>query len=90
MCGPILLFVYDRYAEALKSTGYPFDSLFMAILSGIFSAIFCAGRSGRTPSLSSDAFKQGGLQIACLFVSAAFAILFGVITGFVLRLTGDP
>lgn len=90
LLGPILLFLYDRYLETLKNSGYPFDALFMSILSGIFSAIFCAGRNGRTPALSSDALKQGGLQIACLLVSAAFALLFGVITGFLLRLTGEP
>ena len=73
----------------MKNTGYPLDAVFMAILSGLFSAIFCAGRNNRTPALSSDPYKQGGLQIACLVVSAAFAVLFGVLTGFVLKLTSD-
>jgi len=61
----------------------------MAILSGLFSAIFCAGRNNRTPALSSDSYRQGGLQIACLLVSGLFALLFGAITGFALKLTID-
>jgi hypothetical protein len=72
----------------LKKTAYPFDGIFMAILSGLLSAICCAGRNGRTPTLSSDPFRQGGLQIACMLVCAGFAILFGILTGLILRLTG--
>lgn len=57
----------------------------MAILGGILSAIFCGGRNGRSPALSTDAVKQGGLQFAALLVSLLFALVFGVITGFILR-----
>ena len=57
----------------------------MAFLGGILSAIFAGGRNGRTPALSSDAVKQGGLQFAALLVSFLFALVFGVITGFILR-----
>lgn len=57
----------------------------MAFLGGVLSAIFCGGRNGRTPALSSDPVKQGGLQFAALIVSFLFAIIFGLITGCVLR-----
>lgn len=57
----------------------------MAILGGILSAIFSGGRNGRSPALSTDAVKQGGLQFAALLVSLLFALVFGVITGFILR-----
>ena len=59
--------------------------MFMAFLGGILSAIFAGGRNGRTPALSSEAVKQGGLQFAALLVSLLFAIIFGLITGFILR-----
>jgi hypothetical protein len=61
----------------------------MGILSGIFSAIFAAGRNGRTPSLI-NANTQGGLQIACLIVSTGFALLFGLITGLILKYLNQP
>lgn len=89
MIGPIICFLYDRYAEQLKALGYPFDSILMGILSGVFSSIFCGGRNGRTPSLSSDPVKQGGLQFAGFLVSVLFAIVFGLITGLILRCTGS-
>lgn len=47
MIGPILCFLYDKFGERLKSTGYPFDMLLMAFLGGVFSAIFAGGRNGR-------------------------------------------
>mgnify|MGYP001466692162 CR=1 FL=1 len=61
----------------------------MAILGGILSSIFSGGRNGRTPSLSSDPVKQGGLQFASLIVSLLFAIVFGLLTGFILRFTSN-
>lgn len=57
----------------------------MAFLGGILSSIFAGGRNGRTPALSSDPIRQGGLQFAALIVSFLIAIIFGLITGFLLR-----
>ena len=57
----------------------------MAILGGILSSIFCGGRKDRTPALSSDPVRQGGLQFAALLVSFLFALVFGFITGFLMR-----
>mgnify|MGYP000196239311 CR=1 FL=1 len=85
ICGPIFYYAYDRYGESIKQTGYPIDGIVMAFLGGVFSAIFCGGRNGRTPALSSDAVKQGGLQFAALLVSLVFAVIFGIITAFLLR-----
>lgn len=83
--GPILYFLYDKYAIKVKESGYPIDGIVMAVLGGILSAIFCGGRNGRTPALSSNPVKQGGLQFAALLVSILFAVVFGFLTGFLLR-----
>ena len=80
-----MYYAYDRFGEKIKETGYPVDSIAMAFLGGILSAIFCGGRNGRTPALSSDAVKQGGLQFAALLVSLLFSFVFGAITGCALR-----
>ncbi len=77
----MLYYAYDRYGQSLKETGYPIDSIVMAILGGVLSAIFCGGRNGRTPALSSDPVKQGGLQFAALLVSLLFSLVFGAVTG---------
>jgi hypothetical protein len=67
--------------------GDPEYILLFSFLSGIFSSIFAAGRSARSPTLSSDTYKLGGLQIACLLVSMGFGAIFGLITAGVLKLT---
>lgn len=89
MLGPLLCFVYDRFLPKLRDSGYHLDKIFMAILSGIFSAIFTGGRNGRTPALSPDSVKQGGLQFVSILVTILFAGIFGVLTGFLLRCTGS-
>lgn len=81
--------MYDRYAEPMQSWGYPIDGIVMAFLGGTLSAIFCGGRNGRTPALSSNPVRQGGLQFAAVVVSLIFSIVFGLITGFILRFTGS-
>ena len=85
MFGPLIYFLYHKYGTVLQFTGYPIDYLISAILSGIFSAIFCAGRNARTPELSSDPLGLGGLQMANLFISAAMAIIFGLLAGLFLK-----
>lgn len=57
----------------------------MAFLGGVLSSIFTGGRNGRSPTLSSDPVKQGGLQFAALIVSLLFSIASGAITAFILR-----
>lgn len=89
MLGPILCFAYDRFLPKLHETGYHIDKIVMGVLSGIFSAIFCGGRNNRTPELSSFPVSQGGLQFVSLLVTLAFAVVFGLITGFALRCTGS-
>jgi hypothetical protein len=87
--GPTICFIYDRFGGGLHEMGYPIDGIIMAVLGGIFSAIFCGGRNGRVPALSEHPVRQGGLQIAALVISLAFSIIFGCITGFILRFTGS-
>jgi hypothetical protein len=82
-------YVYDRFAEPMKSRGYPLDGIAMAFLGGVFSSIFCGGRNNRVPALSDDPVRQGGLQFSALMVSLGFAGVFGLVTGVVLRITGD-
>lgn len=84
--GPLLYYGYERYGDKVRDSGYPVDGVVMAILGGIFSAIFAGGRNGRTPALSSDPVKQGGLQFAALLVSLLFSLIFGTLTGLFLRL----
>lgn len=87
--GPILCFAYDRFLTKLHDTGYHIDKIFMGILAGLFSAIFCGGRANRNPELSVHPVRQGGLQFASILVTILFAAIFGLITGFALRCTGS-
>ena len=63
----------------------PLDSIIMAILGGIMSSIFCGGRNGRTPALSSDPIRQGGLQFSALLATILIATIFGLITGLIMK-----
>jgi hypothetical protein len=89
MVGPSICFLYDRFGGKVQEMEYPVDGILMALLGGIFSSIFCGGRNGRTPGLSVHPVRQGALQIAALLISLAFSIIFGCITGFILRFTGS-
>jgi len=57
----------------------------MCLLSGTLSAIFSAGRSGRSPELATDHSAQGGYQFSCLLVSGLFSLFFGLIAGYILK-----
>jgi hypothetical protein len=63
---------------------YPFDKILMCFLSAILNAIFVAGRKDRDPALADDYSKQGGLQFANFILSFCFALVFGLIAGFIL------
>jgi hypothetical protein len=88
--GPIIYFLFEKYGSSINVPGYSIDTIIMAILSGIFSSIFCAGRSGRIPTLTANTYTQGGLQLACMVVSFCFALIFGIITGFVIKCLNQP
>lgn len=81
------MMLYDRYGEKLLFRGDPEYILAFSIISGLLSAIFAAGRAARSPTLSDNSYKLGGLQVACLFVSLGFGIIFGLITVGFLKLT---
>ena len=66
-------------------TGYPIMAIIFATLGGIFDSIFTAGRNNRTPTLSTNISKQGGLQFLSLLVSASFGIIFGLLAAAILR-----
>lgn len=61
--------------------------LLFSLLSGLLSSIFAAGRASRSPSLATDCYRLGGLQMACLVVSFGFGVLFGLIAVGCLKLT---
>lgn len=85
--GGLFTVLYEKYGSVLFFRGDPIHLVMFSILSGILSCIFAAGRSGRTPSLSSDSYRLGGLQMACLVVSFGFGLIFGLITVGCLKLT---
>lgn len=68
----------------MHGKGYPFDKILMCVLAAILNSIFVAGRNGRSPDLSNDNSKQGGLQFANFVISLCFALAFGALTGFLL------
>jgi hypothetical protein len=82
---PLLSYLIERFLPGILIKGYPIEGIIFAALGGIFDAIFTAGRNGRTPSLASNCLQQGGLQFACLLLSAVFSLLFGLFAAFILR-----
>jgi len=85
LTGPILYFLYDKYLTQFHLRVYSLDKILMCILSGTLSAIFAAGRNGRSPSLATNNTNQGGYQFSCLLVSGLFALFFGIIAGYILK-----
>ena len=65
--------------------GYPIEGIVFSVLGGIFNSIFTAGRNSRTPALCDNPLKQGGLQFACLIVTACIAFIFGLLATAILR-----
>lgn len=85
--GCLLTLLYERYGQRLYFMGDPLHIMFFGLLSGILSSIFAAGRASRSPTLSTNTYQLGGLQIACMVVSFAFGAIFGLITVGILKLT---
>ena len=83
--GPVLSYLVEKFLPSILIKGYPIEGIIFAVLGGIFDSIFAAGRSNRTPELVADPSKQGGLQFACLIISAIFAIAFGFLATLILR-----
>jgi len=82
---PILLFILEKYLPFVLLKGYAIDAIILAVLGGIFDSIFAAGRNSRTPALSDNSAKQGGLQFAAVIVTAVFATLLGLLAAAILR-----
>lgn len=89
LAGPVIYYLFEKYGTAINFPGYSVDSILMCILSGIFSAIFCAGRNNRTITLPNP-LGLGGLQMAQLFISIAFSLVFGILAAFLLRCITQP
>ena len=57
----------------------------MCLLSAIFNSIFVGGRSGRTPTLAANYPQQAGYQFVNFILSGLFALVFGILAGFLLK-----
>jgi hypothetical protein len=84
VAGPILYLLYEKYISQLSGKSYPFDKILMCLLAAILNSIFVAGRSGRSPELAVSHSKQAGLQFANFLISFLFALVSGLLTGFLL------
>lgn len=82
---PVLIFIMEKYLDFILIKGYSIDAIIICALGGIFDAIFAAGRNSRSPSLSDNAYKQGGLQFASILVTAGFSALFSLLACVILR-----
>jgi len=85
VAGPILYLIYEKFISPLHGKGYPFDKVFMCLLAAICNSIFVAGRNGRTPTLAFDHSKQAGYQFVNFVLSGSFALLFGILAGFLIK-----
>lgn len=89
LMGPVIYFLFEKYGASINFPGYSVDSILMCIISGILSAICCAGRNNRTITLPNP-LSLGGLQIAQLFISIGLALVFGIIGAFIFRCVSQP
>jgi len=75
----------DSLLQNVLPKGYNLEGIIMAGLGGIFQCIFTSGRNSRSPALSDNAPRQGGLQLASLIVTACLAFAFGLLATLILR-----
>ena len=64
---------------------YPLDKVIVCLIAAVLNAIFVAGRAGRSPTLAINYTTQAGYQFANFVLSACFALVFGLIAGFLLK-----
>jgi hypothetical protein len=82
---PVLIYIMEKYLPFILIKGYNIDAIIICTLGAIFDSIFTAGRNSRTPSLSDNCAKQGGLQFASLLVTICFSALLGLFATLILR-----
>jgi ammonia channel protein AmtB len=85
MTSPIIIYILEKYLSSILVKGYSVDAIIMCVLGGIFDSIFTAGRNSRTPTLSDNSYKQGGLQFASLLFTFCMSALFGLLATLILR-----
>jgi hypothetical protein len=85
VCGPVIYLLYEKYLQTIHTKGYPFDKILICLISAVLNSIFVAGRGSRIPNLANDCSKQAGFQFANFIVSGLFALVFGLLTGFILQ-----
>jgi hypothetical protein len=82
---PIVIYIIEKYLPFILIKGYSFDAIILCTLGGIFDSIFTAGRNSRTPLLSDNCSRQGGLQFASLLVTICMSALLGGLAALILR-----
>lgn len=85
MTSPVIVYIMEKYLPFILLKGYSIDAVILCTLGGIFDSIFTAGRNSRTPTLSDNSARQGGLQFASLLVTIGFSALFGLLATLILR-----
>lgn len=85
MIGPIVYLLYEKYLQSILFQGYPLDKVIICLLSAILNSIFVAGRSGRVPTLATNYSQQAGYQFVNFILSGLFALVFGILAGFLLK-----
>jgi type III secretory pathway component EscV len=83
--GPLLCLLYEKYLP-LQLKIYPLDKIITCLLSAVLNSIFVGGRSGRTPNLATNYSSQAGYQFVNFIVSGLFALAFGLLAGFLLKM----
>ena len=85
MTSPLIIYIFEKYLPFILVKGYSFDAIILCTLGGIFDSIFTAGRNSRSPTLSNDSARQGGLQFASMLVTIIMSSLFGLLATLILR-----
>lgn len=85
MTSPIIIYIIEKYLPFILIKGYSFDAIILCTLGGIFDSIFTAGRNSRSPTLTNDSSRQGGLQFASLLVTIIISGLLGLLATLILR-----
>ena len=90
MFAPLLSYLIERFLPDILIKGYPVEGIIFSTLGGIFDSIFTAGRNNRSPVLCDSPLQQGGFQFLSLMITAALAIVFGLLAAVILRCFNPP
>ena len=76
-------YVLETMQGTVWKTGFGF-------LSGIFAAIIVAARNNATPALTSNILVTAAYDLAAIALTIGIGLLFGVASGFLLKLLPGP